>query len=77
MTHPPLTDIPEHWQEHVKHLRRDRAKLRRLETIADLPLYWQQRIKKLQDEAKQLRRERNAAREELAALRAELEARSK
>ncbi|ORB67682.1 hypothetical protein [Mycolicibacterium tusciae] len=65
--HPPLTELPEHWQEHIKHLRRDRAKLRRLETITDLPPFWQQKIKKLQSEAKQLRQERNALRAELAA----------
>lgn len=65
MTHPPLTSLPEHWQEHIKHLRQDRAKLRRLETITDLPLYWQKKIKKLQAEAIQLRTERCALRAEL------------
>jgi hypothetical protein len=67
--HPPLTELPEYWQEHIKNLRRDRARLRRLDKVTDLPLFWQQKIKKLQGEAQQLRQERNAARAELGALR--------
>ncbi|MCV7150686.1 hypothetical protein [Mycolicibacterium pyrenivorans] len=78
MSHPPLTDLPEHWQEHIKHLRQDRAKLRdengRMKAqlhLADqgLPSSWQKKLRKLRDENVQLRRER-------AALRIELEART-
>jgi ribosomal protein L19E len=86
MSHPPLASLDEHWQEHVKHLRQDRAKLRdenrRLQAklqLSDqgLPPSWIKKLRKLRDENVQLRKERNAAREELAAVRVEPEARSK
>lgn len=77
MSHPPLVSLPEHWQEHVKHLRQDRAKLRdenrllraRL-PLADqgLPPSWQKKLRKLRDENVQLRKERNAARAALLTL---------
>ncbi|MFA5707392.1 hypothetical protein [Mycolicibacterium sp.] len=78
MTHPPLTSLPEHWQEHIKHLRQDRAELRRENghlkdrlKLADqgLPPSWAKKLRKLRDENVQLRQERNAIRAELEALR--------
>lgn len=80
MSHPPLASLPEHWQEHIKHLRQDRARLRdengRMNAqlrLSDqgMPPSWIKKLRKLRDENVQLRKERNAIRDELAAVRDE------
>lgn len=75
----PLRDLPLHWQEHIRHLREDRAALRC--TIAEMekrpvPRRTFEKMRALRVENAKMRRERNDARAEVDQLRAELEARS-
>lgn len=75
-----LQDLPQFWQEKIRQYRSEnyslRTRLRATESLSDqgLPPSWAKKLRKIRDENVQLRKERNAAREELAALRAELEA---
>lgn len=71
-----LHGLPDYWQDRVRRLRSENHSLRgrlrdtqRLESH-DLPASWERKLRKLRDENVQLRRERNAFRDELAALRA-------
>ncbi|MGU3586053.1 hypothetical protein ACLBYD_23160 [Rhodococcus sp. C26F] len=70
MTPPAYTDLPEYWQEHIKHLRQDRAKLRRMEKLTDLPLGWQRTIKQLRSDCKTYRLHLRAAEQRIAKLEA-------
>jgi hypothetical protein len=78
-----IYELPEFWQEKIRQYRSEnhslRTRMRATERLSDqeLPPAWAKKLRKLRDENVQLRRERNAFREELAAARAELEARSK
>lgn len=69
----PLTELPEYWQQHIAYLRAERAKLRKGVIPRDqyLPSEAHREIRKLRAEATSLRVQRNEARAELAALRAE------
>lgn len=60
----PLSELPAYWQEHIRHLRTDRARLREgLDTSPE--------IRRLRKDCARYRVERNEARAELEALRAE------
>jgi hypothetical protein len=74
-----LHELPDYWQEKIRRYRIEnhslRTRLRATERLEDqgLPPSWAKKLRKIRDENVQLRQERNAVREELAALRAELE----
>jgi predicted nucleic acid-binding Zn-ribbon protein len=63
----PLTELPNYWQQHIQHLRQERAKLR-----SGLASPKAGRIiRGLRHDLAKMRIQRNEARAELAALRAE------
>lgn len=75
-----LADLPIEVGNLIRKLRIENRQLRaRLKDIPrleaqELPPAWQKKLRKLRDENVQLRRDRKSAREELAAVRAQLEA---
>lgn len=82
----PLNELPAYWREQVRKLRSENHELRTRLRSADIPSRipldemppsWVKKLTKIRAENAKYRAERNALREELAAVRAELEARSK
>jgi hypothetical protein len=75
-----LLELPDYWQEKIRQYRCEnhslRGRLRDTERLSDqeLPPSWAKKLRKLRDENVQLRRERNAARADLEALRARVDA---
>ncbi|ETZ53574.1 hypothetical protein LIX17_20210 [Mycobacterium avium subsp. hominissuis] len=74
-------ELPEEWQAEFRRLASANKSLRKGQgyevKYEDLPLSWQREFTRLRRDIARLRVQRNEARAELAALRAELEARSK
>lgn len=71
MNETPLTELPEYWQQHIQHLRQERAHLRsRLPSATRTTTI----IRGLRREVAKMRVQRNEARAELEALRATLAA---
>ncbi len=69
-----LHDLPDYWQERIRRYRVENKRLRGLVSNADrleLPPKWQKNITDLRRENAKFRTERNDARAELAALRAQ------
>lgn len=69
MNEAPFSTLPEYWQQHIHYLRTDRATLRKRLPAAKTT----DAIQKLRQEIVRMRLQRNEARAELEALRAELE----
>lgn len=80
-----LNELPIYWQEQIRKLRSENFELRSrlraggiapLPEMDELPRRWQTKIAKLRTENGKYRTDRKALQAELAAVRAELEARS-
>ena len=71
-------DLPQHWQNHIKGLHVQIRNLndgRRI-SFEELQPSWRREFTRLRTDVAKFRTQRNEARSELAALRAELKARS-
>ena len=76
-----IYELPEFWQERIRGLRAENRSLRgRLNKFkgcdTNLPPSWAKRLEDLRREKGKYRTQRNEARDEVEALRSELEARS-
>lgn len=75
MENTPLSELPDYWQQHIRHLRSERADLRQgAVSVSNLDAEAQRVIRRLRHENGKIRIQRNEARAELAALRATLAA---
>lgn len=70
-----FAELPEEWQKKIQALQGENRNLHRLNGLdvkfEDLPPSWQSKLDDLRKESAKLRIQRNEARAELAALRAE------